>query len=387
MKHLLSILLLLCSFVYAKANDSIQVKMNQFSFSAKDSIQFACRIPDYATTGLAAATLNVWIQDIESKQTWKFRYPVLNGECDASLAIDSAIKPGKYAINFILQKGLFRLRGLIKNQYKEKSLNYLMMAKGKKNFFNSIELGSANNFTIKNVVFEDEAFFVFTPPGKVKKNELLIDIAAPLDSAFEPVAIFTQLIDVKPELNPNASAGHVKYNFDFQKTYTNTTLPEVVVTYKGKKKIEQYEETYSTGLFKDESAKIFDGLENDDIAKATDIETFLQSKVPGLTITRSELGESIIQWRNEPVVIYVDEFMMETGTLIPVAPSDVAMIKVYNPPASVNSGVGKSAESPSMGFSGAIAIYTKRGAFDNTNNNRRFRFTFKGYSALESVWR
>ncbi len=386
MKPLLATLLLILLCISLQANDSIQVKINQLSFSAKDSIQFACRIPNYATQGLAAVTLNVWIQDLESKQTWKFRYPVLNGECDASLAIDSAIKPGKYAVNFIVQKGLFRLRGLVKNHYKEKSLNYLMIVKGKKSFFNTVDLGSANNFTIKNVLFEDEAFFVFTPPGKVKRNELLIDVAAPLDSTFEPLAIFTQLIDVKPELNPNGNTGHPKYNFDFQKTYTNTTLPDVVVTYKGKKKIEQYDETYSNGLFKDNNAKVFDGLESDEIARASDIETFLQSKIPGLSITRSEIGESVIQWRQEPVVIYVDEFMMETGTPIPVAPSDVAMIKVYNPPASVNSGIGKSAESPSMGFSGAIAIYTKKGSFDN-NTNRRFRFTFKGYTALEGIWR
>ncbi len=386
MKRYLATFLLICSALTVEANDSIQVKINQFSFSAKDSIQFACRIPNYASQGLAAITLNVWIQDIETKQTWKFRYPVLNGESDVSLAIGDSIKPGKYAVNFILQKGLFKLRGLVKNQYKSKSLNYLMMIKGKKSFFNSVDLGTANSFNIKNVLFEDEAFFVFTPPGKVKRNDLLIDVATPLDSAFEPIAIFTQLINVKPELNKDSSDYNPKYTFDFQKTYINTTLPDVVVTYKGKKKIEQYDETYSSGLFKDDNAKVFDGLDNDEISRFADIETFLQSKVAGLTITRSELGESIIQWRQEPVVIYVDEFMMETGTMIPVAPTDVAMIKVYNPPASVNSGIGKSPDSPSMGFSGAIAIYTKKGNFDN-NTNRRFRFTFKGYTALESVWK
>ena len=181
------------------------------------------------------------------------------------------------------------------------------------------------------------------------------------------------------------------YSFNFSQTYLNTTLPEVVVTAKGKKKVDQYNETYSTGLFQDDNAKVFSGLDNDDIANAADIETFLIANVAGLSMARIDLGYYYFSWRNEPVAIYIDEFRMSDCEAINISPSDVAMIKVYPPPASMNSGIPKSAvssdecQAKTSGFSGAIAIYTKKGSFDDRRTSR-FRFTIKGYNALQSSW-
>jgi hypothetical protein len=376
MKYISSLILTAFIFFTAQAGDSIQVKINQTSFSAKDSIQFACKIPDYANRGLAAATLNVWVQDIEKQHTWKFRYPVLNGELEAGLAIGDSIRAGKYAVNFILQKGLFKIYGHIKNKFNDKSLNYLMMIKGKKSFFNTVDVGDGGSFLIKNVLFEDEAFFLFTPSKKVKRNDLIIDVTTPLDSTFNPIAIFTQVIDVKPEQTV-ANIPAPAYKFDFGKTLANTTLPDVVVTYAGKKKVEQYEETYATGLFKDNNGRMFDGLSSDEIARSVDVETFLLTRIPGISVAHPELGSTDLVWRNQPVTIYIDEFKLEPGDPIYIVPSDVAMIKVFPPPASINSGGNGG---------GAIAIYTKRGAFDD-HSKSHYKFTFKGYTALDSVWR
>jgi hypothetical protein len=254
MRYLFAWFMIIGSFP-AKAGDSIDIKISQLSFGAKDSIHFSCRIHDYAVKGLAAATLNVWIQDIEKKQTWKYRYPVLNGELDASLAIGDSIPPGRYALNFILQKGLYKIQGMVRNNYSHGSLNYLMLLKGNKKLVNAVELSESGAFLIRNILFEDKSFIVFTPEKKVKKNDLYISISTPLDSAFSPLAIFTQLVDVKPELQKKVPGKIPSYTFDFNRSYTNTTLPEVVVVAKGKTKVDQYNQTYSTGLFQDENAK------------------------------------------------------------------------------------------------------------------------------------
>lgn len=356
---------------------SIQIQINKFSFSAKDSIEFECRIPNYAERKLAALTLNVWIQNIESRQTWKFRYPLLNGQVNAALAIGDSIPSGKYAMNFIIQRGLFRINGEVKNNYSHNSLNYMMLGKGKQTLFNNVSLDPKGAFTVKNILFQDDAFFVFTPGTKVKHNDLYINVATPLDSAFIPVAIFTQIIDVKPELRPKTETKDPPYTFDFAKTYINTTLPDVVVTHKGKSKVKQYDETYSSGLFKNDDARVFDGIESDEISSYIDIPTFLQTKIPGLVIEKDNADRMI--WRNEVVTVYVDEYRIDQGDPIPVYPNEVAMIKVYNPPASVNSGTENS-------FGGAVAIYTKKGNYE-TNSTRKFKFTFKGYNALDTVWR
>lgn len=370
--------LLLLAFIVAgfqsNANDSIEVRINQSSFSAKDSIDFTYKISNYAAKGLATATLNVWIQDIETKQTWKFRYPVLNGELNAALAIGDSIPPGTYAVNFILQKGLFRIHGTVKNNYSHKNLNYLVMLKGNKKMVNTTELNAGGGFIIKNLLFEDNAFFVFTPEKKIKNNDLFINVITPLDSAFEPIAVHTQLIDVKPELRKSATPSDDSYKFDFKKTYEVTTLPEVIVTTKAKKAVDKYDDLYSTGLFRDDNARTFDGIDDTEIMTYMDIPSFLITKIPGLSVSGD--GNLMI-WRNEPVMVYIDEFRMEQGDPIYVTPSEVAMIKVYNPPASVNGG---------FSFGGAVAIYTKRGSFE-TNATRKFKFILKGYTGFDSVWK
>lgn len=373
MKRIFTLLLILISFT-ASAGDSIEVRISKFSFSSKDTIEFSCSIPGYSTRGLAAATLNIWIQDLEKVHTWKYRYPVLNGEVSGSLAIGDSVKPGKYAVNFILQKGLFRIEGVVKNNFSHNSLNYMMLTKGKQTIFNSVSLDPTGAFVVKNILFQDEAFFVFTPGRKVKHNDLFINASTPLDSAFIPVAIFTQIIDVKPELRKN-NGRDPAYSFDFAKTFLNTTLPDVVVTHT-KTKLQQYEQTYVTGLFKDDNARVFDGMDNSDLANAIDIPTFLQQKIPGLRIERDNNDRMI--WRNEPVTVYVDEYRMDEGEPLIVYPSEVALIKVYDPPANMLNG--------SAGAGGAVAIYTKKGAYEN-NSTRRFKFTFKGYTGLDSVWR
>lgn len=364
--------LLLCA---ATANDTIQVRFSKPAYAAKDSIEFSCRIQGFAEKGLAAATMNVWIQSVQTGQLWKFRYPILNGVLDAALAIGDSIPPGRYAVNFILQRGLFKVQGVVKNNYSHSRLNYLAMLKGNKRLINDVELNPNGNFLLKNIVFEDQALFVFSPhttDKKKKKNDLFIEVSTPLDSAFTPLAVHTQLIDIKPELMKQATPNANSYHFDFEKTYANSTLPEVVVVHNAKKKVQLYDEKYSTGLFRNDEARIFDGLDDTEMMSYQDIPSYLFTKVPGLVVTSTGM-----LWRGEPVMVYIDEFRLEPGDDIYITPSEVAMIKVYSPPAAVNSG---------FSFGGAVAIYSKRGSFE-TNSSRRFKFVFRGYTGFDSAWR
>jgi hypothetical protein len=360
--------------VTSKANDSLSIAINRSIFHTGDSIEFSCSLPYYQQMGLAAITLNAWIEDLETHKIWKYRYPVLNGKLNAALVVGDSIRPGKYAINFILQRGLFKLNGMLRNNYSHNSLNYLMMLKGKRSIFNNIELSPTGAFTLKNILFEDQSFILFSPAKKVKRNDLFISISTPLDSMFSPIATFTQLIEVNPEQIKTKPEPTIAYKFNFETAYTNTTLPDVIVKTKVKKLVEQYNETYSTGLFKDGDAKVFDGLESEDITNSIDIPSFLRARIPGLIVN----NDNTMRWREQPVVVYVDEFRMDEEDPIYVNPSEVAMIKVFEPPASMING--------GTSFGGAIAIYTKRGAFEN-NQSRRYKFMINGYTALESTWR
>ena len=141
--------------------------------------------------------------------------------------------------------------------------------------------------------------------------------------------------------------------------------------------MQQYEESYTSGLFKNDNAYVFDGLENDELAQSQSLAWFLQQKVPGLNVAIDSANNEVFKWREEICSIFIDEFEVMPGEQMMVFPRDIAMIKVFRPPFQYSS---------TTGFGGAIAIYTKKGKFVD-NNGAKFSFILKGYTAFDSVWK
>lgn len=374
------LLLLICfgNSTLSHASDSLMVDINKTSFKKGDTIDFSCIIPNFEQQKLNAASLHVWIDNISTGTRWKFRYPFINGEAQAAIVVGKEIPNGHYAINFLVQKGYFRMTGEIKNHLKsETQINYMMVPKNKRTYFETIAINADGQFRLKSTLFEDSAYFVFTPVKKNEKNTLHIGIETPLDSSFIPAMENRTWISIgttNARINKNDSSG---YAFNMETTSGTDLLPGVTVVGKYKKKIDQYNEFYSSGLFQRPDALIFDGIEDETMARSMSILRFLEGKVPGLIIEKDqETTVELARWRGEPVEIYLDEFKVSTQDIWVVSPSDVAMVKVYRPPAML---------SPLSGSAGAIAIYTKRGEFRNKD---RFRhsFTVKGYTTAISTW-
>ena len=365
------------SLVYG--SDSLHISINSKRFVKGDTLEFQASIPDYAGLKLSSATLNVWIEDIQRNRRWKFRYPIVNGEVSASLAISDRIPEGRYAINFLVQKGFFKVLGQVQNhEKKDTSMVYMMIPKDKKgSYFDNAKVEKDGSFRLKSTLFADSAFFIFSPGKKVKNNYLAINIETPLDSAFTPVlheTLFISIGDPKILMLKNTDTG--KYVFKSDDLLDINMLPNVTVTSKFKSKVEQYDEEYSRGLFIRDDAIVFDGLGSDQISRSISVMMFLQGKIPGLTIEKNENGQDVAKWRNEVAEIYVDEFRMDSTDHTFISPTEIAMIKVYRPPAQL---------SGFSGGAGAIAIYTKKGAFAN-NSKSRHNFVVKGYTKVESVW-
>lgn len=374
---LLFLLLVTGPFVYG--SDSLQVNLNTHTFIKGDTLEFKCIIPNFVELKLASATLNVWIEDVERTHRWKFRYPMINGEVAGSLAVSDKIPDGRYAVNFLVQRGFFKITGeVVDHEKKDTTLNYIMVPKNKKgSYFDNAHVGADGHFRLKSILFADSAYFIFSPTRKTKNNTLLIKIETQLDSAFSPVLYASNFItvgDTKMLVSKKTDTSH--YIFTPEVLSDINILPNVTVTGIYKKKIEQYDQQYSSGLFRKSDAIIFDGLENDDIAHSINVLMFLQSRVPGLTITKNEEGLDVIKWRNEIVEIYIDEFRLDASDHTFVSPTEIAMIKVYRPPAQL---------SAFSGSAGAISIYTKKGGFAD-NSKSRHNFIVKGYTNIDSVW-
>lgn len=380
MKNLYTYFFIVCFTLFsattANAADSLQINLSKKSYQKGDSLEMRVSLPDYQTRKLKSATLHVWIDDLKTKKRWKFRYPMIEGEVNTAMFISTNIPEGNFAMNCLVQKGFYRMQGTLTERDKKDSvINYMMRTAYKQILVDQVKVDKNGGFSMKPMLFQDTAFFYFSPLKKTKNNYLAVQLKTPVDSAFEPVASNTAFFSVgnAPDLQKASS----NYEMPLDDPEEISDLPNVTVYSKIKTKLEIYDETYSTGLFKNENAMVFDGLESDEIANSQTLGWFIQQKVPGLTVATDSANNEVYKWRNEICTIFIDEFEVLPGEHVMVFPRDIAMIKVFRPPFSFSS---------STGFSGAIAIYTKKGKFGSASGPK-FSFILKGYTPFDSIWK
>ncbi len=357
------------------------IQLDKEKYQKGDTIQIKCDLPAYKTGGIRYATLYLLIEDLHNQKKWSYRYPIVDGSCNASIVIDSAMLDAKYALNFRVRKSFFSLRGAVESG-EQTDMSYALITRNEATIFDNIKTDENGSFSLKGILFQDSGKFVFSPGPKTKQPGLKIDITTPLDSIFVSDRDQTQIIAVG-NTEP-VTEQDKQYKAAVAAFVVKTTLPDVVVSATRKKKIEQFNEEFSTGLFNSPTAKIFDGLEENKIAQSGDILDFLRGAVAGLRVIPNA-GSYVLQWRGisslrnptaSNVDVFVDEMQMGSITENFMSPGDVAMIKAYPPPAYLSPG----------GQRGAIAIYTKRGSYEN-DNLFRSRFTVYGYSAPVEVWK
>ena len=242
MKILISIVFAIFYFG-ANAQDSSIISINKKQFLQGDTILFNFNNQQYVKDNYKYLTLNVWLENIDSNKSWKFRYPIINGICNDSFIIDSSISNGRYALNFIVQKSFFYLNGHIGNyNVNQKEINYILYTKDDNSLIRSFLPDDNGFFRLKGLLYQDTATFVFTPSQKNIENTLLVEISSPLDSAFIADTIITQLIKIgNPKTEIATTKKAEEYIFKYDEFNAKTTLPDVVVTTKFKKKVEQFD--------------------------------------------------------------------------------------------------------------------------------------------------
>lgn len=380
-KYFVTVIVLIASLSISKLygqteNDSIAITLSKPVYLQGDSLELRVYYPNYINKKLKSATAHIWIDHLGTKQRWKFRYPMIEGEVNAALKISEQIPSGNYAISCLIQSGFYRMQGqVIERDKKDTVINYMMRTSTKQMMVDRVKVDAKGFFTMKPMLFQDTASFYFSPVQKPKKNYLAILLKTPVDSAFEPAAIQTAFFSVgKPGEFINKK---IDYSLSLDDPEFGSDLPNVTVYTKAKTKVQEYAESYTSGLFKNDNAYIFDGLGNDELAQSQSLAWYLQQKVPGLNVAIDSANNEVFKWREEICSIFIDEFEVMPGEQTMVFPRDIAMIKVFRPPFQYSS---------TTGFGGAIAIYTKKGKYVD-NNGAKFSFILRGYTAFDSVWK
>ena len=375
---LIIVFIFIASSSFGQTIDSLSITIDRQSYSQGDTINMDARLFNYTNT-TNASTLHLWIEEIKTGRKWHYRYPLLNGMISSSLAINNNIKDGTYALNFQLQKSFFNLSGVVKNaDLKDNVINYVLITKNMQTIADAVSLGENKSFNIGRLLFQDSAFIVFSKP-KHNRNNLVINISTPLDSAFLPTETITKFITIgnsndSGKIQPPQTSS---YSFNEDGQLYKTILPEVIVKAKAKKLIDDFEKENVTGFFAGLDATVLDGLESNEIANSPNLFTYLSSKIGGLTQQMGENGIPQLIWRNHRTEIFVNEIKSDEDMLLDINPSDIAMIRVYQPGTQISSGSSDG---------GTIAIYTKTGVYSKSSNTS-YSFFIKGYNALDAEWK
>ena len=371
------------------ASDSIPVVLNAKKFSAGDTIEFNWN-GNLIGKGYAAASLHLWVDHLETGRRWKLRYPILNGLAEGSLVITDSLPVGNYAFNFMAAEPFLEIKGEVRNVKIKTAFNYKTKKKdtiavyelpkmtgkemrytllGQESILHNdyVRVDAAGGFDVPAIVFGDSAQLLFDP-GR-GRGVYWINLETPLDSSFTPFYSSTSIIQVNKS---DTTAVELKdtsaYVFGFEDPYPNAiVLDEIVV--KGKSNGEKFEDDFVSMLFKaSPDAKTINALDNNELMRSNSILTFLQSRVAGLFI-RSNGITTTVTWRAAPVDFFINEFPVDVNNLN-LSAMDVALIKVYPPPSQLRS----------LSNGGAIAIYTKRGRYEDQKGVPQYNFTVKGYT-------
>lgn len=388
------LLCVLCCCLFMNAGiasqlDSIPVTLNYKNVKPGDTLEFNWN-GSAIGKGYAAASLHLWIDHVESGKRWKLRYPILNGTAEGALVISDSLPQGNYAFNFMAAEQFIAINGKVRNvkiktaynyqtkkkdtiavfelpKMKGKEMRYTLLGQSSILHNDFVNVNDEGGFKIPAIVFGDSAQLLFDPGSG--RGVYWINLETPLDSAFTPFHSTTLFVGVhKKGVVQGLPKDTAAYVFEFEDPYPDAVVLDEIVL-QGKSNAQKFEDDFVSKLFKaSPDARTIDALDNNELMRSNSILTFLQSRVGGLFI-RSDGITTSVTWRGEAVDFFINEFPVDVNSLN-LSPMDVALIKVHPPPSQLRS----------LSNGGAIAIYTKRGIYENQKGAPQYNFMVRGYT-------
>jgi hypothetical protein len=270
--------------------------------------------------------------------------------------------------------------GLSKTQLKDRSLTAIIKTANSGGSFLSIPVNTDGSFSVPGMYFFDTArlYYQF---NNDKDKRLTSSGSYSFNNGFikPPSAAFEALAAMYFNNTPDAAAlqKNIKQNALFVSAANmakTKTLQSVVVSGRQKSLKEKLDEQYATGMFSGGFARVFTTEDDPFALTAQSILDYLQGKVPGMQITTT--GEPSITRRGSSTSVFLNEMQADISQLQSTPMSDVAMIKVFDPPF-----MG----APGGGAGGAVAVYTKKGG--GTSNVKGLNeVTLQGYSSYKEFY-
>lgn len=372
-KLLLPIIVLLVA-VSAQAQQStgqLEIKLNKSIFSRGDSMFVTV---DYKggnaqIRNQSLATLELVIENEQNQRT-RLRWPVIKGEASGAIFLPDSLPLGKYTLLAGLQERFFEVVGKMKDGKSRGSVQAMLLTKTGEWAEQEVTVAPDGSFAIRNWLFEDNALLAFND-SRTKNQVLNISISSQLDSSYEAVAVAGRTFyignppaAVRPELDKPVDAPEAVF------ADRGTLLPAVIVTATAKSPAQQFNEKYSSSLFRSGDERVISIMEDPAAMSFNNILNYLQGRVAGLQINQGGINGGGAVWRGGPVIFFLDEMRTSVQQIASIPMADIAIVKAYPPPFLGAPG----------GAGGGVAIYTRRGGEASLLPANRQVFKVRGYT-------
>jgi hypothetical protein len=155
----------------------------------------------------------------------------------------------------------------------------------------------------------------------------------------------------------------------------SATLQEVVVKTVKKSRLEQMDDTYTSGVFKSLNAVSFDVVNDKRTPSSNNIFDLIMNRVSGLKVSNNVRNPGA-SWSYGPVSFFLDELPIDAATIASYPLNNIAYIKVIRPPFIGASTIG----------GGAIAIYSKKGDDLTVNIKGMDTLSLVGYTMVKEFY-
>jgi hypothetical protein len=357
-------------------SDSLPVKINIDKANTGDSLWLIVSLNSYTKTSSLMFTAS--LQNAVVKDT--FFLPVIDSVSQYCFVFPSAIHDN-LLLRAYFYPGIFKVSGMVKNTGKQPGIKAIIITENEKVFNKEISLKKDNSFSLPALVFEKQASFAFNYIDE-KRWQTHPDVelsVKPTIADFKQLVFSSAIIRIDEKgnlqtekiiLNKDSLDQAIKADDKYK------ILKDVEVTASKKSNIEKFNGQYSTGIFNDGSERVIDCLDNSSILSYPNCLNYLQTQIPGLTISTEQFGDMVVKWRGQTMkAFYIDEIAVDIEQILGVSTADIAMLKVYPPPFFGSS----------SGSGGAIALYTRHGDYSKSGTGIKWLFSIRGYSPQINV--
>jgi hypothetical protein len=261
------------------------------------------------------------------------------------------------------------------------ALDILMIAKDSSRQFLNIPVSATGSFATEGLMFYDTVKLYYQFKAKSKQNRVnAINFNKNTYLSNPQIGIDRSIVTNRLTSNSLTRSRffetkRIEVLSQYEKKMK--VLDEVIVRSKTKTREQEIENKYVSGLFQTGNSRSFNIMDDPISVSFMNVLNYLQGRVAGLEISGSGSAYQIFR-RGEVPALFLDEMPVEVETLTSIAMSEIAYVKVMDPPfiGSAGNGVG-----------GAISVYTKKGG-DNTNQKNKGldHVTLTGYSYLKEFY-